>query len=112
MAEQFYQYSDPDRIKGAVDTLATMTEPDRPFTRLVFSAEYQAARAWLHSQFEEVGLECRIDAGGNLIGIRKAVHGGEPPRKVIIGSHIDTVAQGADLTALLASLPGWKPFVI
>ena len=53
MAEQFYQYSDPDRIKGAVDTLATMTEPDRPFTRLVFSAEYQAARAWLYSQFEE-----------------------------------------------------------
>ncbi|MEC7191090.1 MAG: hypothetical protein VXW18_08310, partial [Pseudomonadota bacterium] len=68
MAEQFYQYSDPDRIKGAVDTLAAMTEPDRPFTRLVFSAEYQAARAWLYSQFEEVGLECRIDAGGNLIG--------------------------------------------
>ena len=56
MAEQFYQYSDPNRIKGAVDTLAAMTEPDRPFTRLVFSAEYKAARVWLHSKFEGVAL--------------------------------------------------------
>ena len=47
MARQFYQYSDPDRIRGVVDALSAMTEPDRPFTRLVFSAEYKAARAWL-----------------------------------------------------------------
>ena len=112
MAEQFYQYSDPDRIKGAVDKLAAMTEPDRPFTRLVFSTEYKEARAWLQTQFEEVGLECRIDAGGNLIGMRAAVSSEGPPRKVIIGSISTVWPQGADLTALLASLPGWKPFVI
>ena len=106
MAEQFYQYSDPDRIKGAVDTLATMTEPDRPFTRLVFSAEYKAARAWLHSQFEEVGLESRIDAGGNLIGTRKVDSSGEPPRKVIIGSHIDTVAAGGRFDGIAGVIAG------
>ena len=106
MAEQFYQYSDPDRIKGAVDTLAAMTEPDRPFTRLVFSAEYQAARAWLQSQFEGIGLECRIDAGGNLIGTRKAASSGEPPRKVIIGSHIDTVAAGGRFDGIAGVIAG------
>ena len=39
MNEKFYQYSDPDRIKAVVDTLAAVTEPERPFTRLVFSDE-------------------------------------------------------------------------
>ena len=106
MAEQFYQYSDPDRIKGAVDTLAAMTEPDRPFTRLVFSAEYQAARAWLQSQFKGIGLECRTDAGGNLIGTRTAASSVEPPRKVIIGSHIDTVAAGGRFDGVTGVIAG------
>ena len=106
MAEQFYQYSDPDRIKGAVDTLAAMTEPDRPFTRLVFSAEYQAARAWLQSHFEEAGLQCQIDAGGNLIGTRKAADEQGTARKVIIGSHIDTVAAGGRFDGIAGVIAG------
>ncbi len=106
MAEQFYQYSDPDRIKGAVDKLAAMTEPDRPFTRLVFSTEYKEARAWLQTQFEEVGLECRIDAGGNLIGMRAAVSSEGPPRKVIIGSHIDSVAAGGRFDGIAGVIAG------
>ena len=106
MARQFYQYSDPDRIRGVVDALSAMTEPDRPFTRLVFSAEYQAARAWLQSQFEDAGLECEIDAGGNLIGTRKAASNAEPPRKVIIGSHIDTVAAGGRFDGIAGVIAG------
>ncbi len=106
MAEQFYQHSDPDRIKAVIDALAAMTEPERPFTRLVFSAEYRAARAWLQSQFEEAGLECQIDAGGNLIGTRKAANRGEPPRKVIIGSHIDTVAAGGRFDGIAGVIAG------
>ena len=106
MAEQFYQYSDPDRITGAVDALSAMTEHDRPFTRLVFSDEYKSARAWLQSQFEEIGLECRTDAGGNLIGTRKAASSGEPSRKVIIGSHIDTVAAGGRFDGIAGVIAG------
>ena len=106
MAEQFYHYSDPDRITGAVDALSAMTEHDRPFTRLVFSDEYKSARAWLQSQFEEIGLECRTDAGGNLIGTRKAVSSGESPRKVIIGSHIDTVAAGGRFDGIAGVIAG------
>ncbi len=106
MAEQFYHYSDPDRIKSAVDTLATLTEPKRPFTRLVFSAEYKAARAWLQSHFEEAGLQFQIDAGGNLIGTRKAADEQGTPRKVIIGSHIDTVAAGGRFDGIAGVIAG------
>ena len=74
MTGQCYSYSAAERIKAMVSALAVMTERDRPFTRLVFSSEYKEARAWLQTQFEEVGLECQIDAGGNLIGTRKALN--------------------------------------
>ena len=106
MTGQFYPYSEPDRINAMVNALAKMTECDRPFTRLVFSSEYKEARAWLQTQFEEVGLECQIDAGGNLIGTRKAVNSIEPPRKLIIGSHIDTVAAGGRFDGIAGVIAG------
>ena len=106
MTDQFYSYSDTVRIKAMVNALAAMTERDRPFTRLVFSAEYKEARAWLQTQFEEVGLECQIDAGGNLIGTRKTANTAEPPRKLIIGSHIDTVAAGGRFDGIAGVIAG------
>ena len=53
--------------------LSSFTEPARPFTRLIFSPEFSMAREWLKEQFEAANLECHIDAGGNLVGSRKAL---------------------------------------
>ena len=106
MAGQFFQYSDVDRITAFVNALAAMTEPGRPFTRLVFSAEYKEARAWLQTQFERVGLACQNDAGGNLIGTRKTANQAEPPQKLIIGSHIDTVAAGGRFDGIAGVIAG------
>jgi len=106
MTEHFHHYSDPGRIQSAIDELASMTEPDRPFTRLVFSPEYKQARAWLWSRFESAGLECHIDAGGNLIGTRKAVGEAVTSRKIIIGSHIDTVSAGGRFDGIAGVIAG------
>jgi len=91
------------RIAAAIDKLASFTEADRPYTRLVFSPEFDAARHWLADAFAAAGLFCHIDSGGNLIGTRTAnleranwrqAGGGKAGRKVLIGSHIDTVPAG------------------
>ena len=92
------------RIAAAIDKLASFTEADRPYTRLVFSPEFDAARDWLANAFAAAGLVCHIDSGGNLIGTRtanlelanlKSAHSGKEGRaKVLIGSHIDTVPAG------------------
>jgi beta-ureidopropionase / N-carbamoyl-L-amino-acid hydrolase len=92
------------RIAAAIDKLASFTEADRPYTRLVFSPEFDAARSWLAGAFAAAGLVCHIDLGGNLIGTRianselansKLADGGKADRtKVLIGSHIDTVPAG------------------
>ena len=90
----YQNYSDSDRIAHYNEKLASFTEADRPYTRLVFSTEYHAARAWLSDEFRALGLECHYDAGGNLIGRRQAGAHVMAPQTVIIGSHIDTVPAG------------------
>jgi len=106
MTKHFDFYSDPDRIAQAIAALAELTEPDRPFTRLVFSPEFTRARQWLRSKFEEAGLECRIDTGGNLIGTRKAPATTANVGKLIIGSHIDTVPAGGRFDGIAGVLAG------
>ena len=94
MKKDFTYYSDPQRIQKTVKTLASFTEADRPFTRLVFSPEFKQARQWLEFEFRKAGLDCHVDKGGNLIGLRQAVDDASEQKKVIIGSHIDTVSAG------------------
>ena len=98
------------RINAAIDKLASFTEADRPYTRLVFSPEFDAARQWLADAFAAAGLFCHIDSGGNLIGTRTAnlelanlrqAGGGKAGRaKVLIGSHIATVPAGGRLDGI------------
>ena len=106
MTKHFHHYSDSGRIESAIDDLASMTEPGRPFTRLVFSSEYKQARTWLWSRFEAAGLKCHIDDGGNLIGTRKAVRDAAASQKIIIGSHIDTVSAGGRFDGVAGVIAG------
>ena len=94
MKKDFTYYSDPQRIQKTVKTLASFSESGRPFTRLVFSPEFKQARQWLELEFRKAGLDCHVDKGGNLIGLRQAVDDASKQKKVIIGSHIDTVSAG------------------
>lgn len=52
-----------ERIASLIDTLARLTEPDRPYTRRALTDLYQRAREWLRSEFEGAGLEVRLVAG-------------------------------------------------
>ena len=93
------------RIAAAIEKLASFTEADRPYTRLVFSPEFDAARNWLADAFAGAGLVCHIDSGGNLIGTRTAhlkwANGSEADQaKVLIGSHIDTVPAGGQFDGI------------
>ncbi|MEK9912019.1 MAG: Zn-dependent hydrolase, partial [Candidatus Puniceispirillum sp.] len=93
-------------IGARIDQLAAITETDRPYTRLVFSAEFDRGRDWLSGVFAEAGLACHIDSGGSLIG-RRVASGTAPRKKIIVGSHIDTVPAGGrfdGIAGVLAAL--------
>jgi beta-ureidopropionase / N-carbamoyl-L-amino-acid hydrolase len=80
------------RIAADIDALATITDPDRPYTRRAFTPIFLKGREHLEAKFRDAGLTPRIDAAGNLIGHRtgKKPGGGT----IMLGSHSDTVPDG------------------
>lgn len=89
------------RIAEDIDALAAITEPGRPWTRRVFSPLYLEGRAYLEKRMQAAGLETRIDAAGNLIGLRS-------DRAAIKASsclgRIPILCRKVDA---LTALPGW-----
>ena len=98
-------------IERCVNELAEITEQDSPYTRLVFSQEFDKAREWLRFEFEKLDLTVRTDNAGNLIGSYKS--GELTDKKVMIGSHLDTVKSGGrfdGVAGIVASLAILKDF--
>jgi len=98
-------------IERCVNELAEITEQDSPYTRLVFSQEFDKAREWLRFEFEKLDLTVRTDNAGNLIGSYKS--GELTDKKVMIGPHLDTVKSGGrfdGVAGIVASLAILKEF--
>jgi N-carbamoyl-L-amino-acid hydrolase len=84
---------DVARIERRIGHLATLTDPALPpYTRRAFSETFLAGRRWLQGEFEDAGLACVIDAGGNLVGRRDGDRPDALP--IALGSHSDTVIGG------------------
>ncbi|PZO80913.1 MAG: Zn-dependent hydrolase [Mesorhizobium amorphae] len=83
---------DARRVAADLETLAAITEPDRPWTRRSFTPKFAEGRAWLAERMREAGLDPTIDPGGNLTGRRPGRRSGSGT--LMIGSHSDTVPDG------------------
>jgi N-carbamoyl-L-amino-acid hydrolase len=95
---------DAARIAEDFDALARLTEPDRPWTRRVFSPLFLEGRAYIVARMRAAGLETRIDAAGNLIGRRA---GNRRAKGVImLGSHSDTVPDGGRFDGVACVVAG------
>ena len=97
-------FVDLDFIDKCISQLANFTEKDRPFTRLVFSEEFMQGRAWLTQKFKELNLITKVDDSGNLVGIYKSRTNAS--KKILIGSHIDTVAYGGKYDGIAGVISG------
>ncbi len=73
-------------------------------TRLAFSREDLAAKAWLKQAMEAAGLEVSQDALGNFRGKRKGLE--KNLACVMLGSHIDTVPEGGHFDGTIGVLAG------
>ena len=60
--------------------------------RTAFSESFYVAREKLKFKMENAKLATRIDCWGNLFGVRKGL--GKSTKKILIGSHLDTVPNG------------------
>ena len=94
---------DGERLKGLLVALAEFGKnPEGGVTRVGFSREDQAARAWLIERMKEAGLEVWVDPAANLHGRRA---GANPSLPVILfGSHIDSVPKGGNFDGDVGSM--------
>ena len=76
-------------IEERLKALATFTDEPGQMTRLTLSPAHRAAVDELTRWFGEAGLTTRLDAMGTLIGRYEGQAAGA--RRLLIGSHIDTV---------------------
>ena len=94
---------DASRLAADIETMATFTDPEQPFTRRPFTPFFKQGRRWLREQMEASGLAVELDAAGNLIGRRP---GQEDLPPILVGSHTDTVAGGGRFDGVIGVLAG------
>lgn len=93
-----------ERLMSRLAALASIgATPEGGCRRLALSDEDKLGRDWLVGQMQALGLDTRVDAIGNIIGIFKGTEAGPA---VILGSHIDTVATGGRFDGALGVIAG------
>ena len=96
---------DGTRIAERIAALAGMTDPALPpYTRRAFTEAFQTGRRWLAGEMAAAGLSARVDAGGNLIGVRPGTEAGTAP--IVVGSHSDTVVGGGRFDGIAGVIAG------
>lgn len=95
---------DIDRLVGRLDTFNRIGAlPGGGNCRLALTDEDHAGRDLLVRWMRDLGLDVKIDAIGNIIGVRG---GCEDLAPVMFGSHIDTVGSGGRYDGLYGVLAG------
>lgn len=101
------------RVLERADTVATFSEEPGKITRPLASRSLQRATACVAGWMEEAGMTTRTDAIGNLIGrwVPAAQSASPPPATepaatLIVGSHLDSVADAGRYDGVLGILVG------
>ena len=96
---------DQERLNREINTLAGFSADQAPaVTRVVFSEQDLAARAWLQDRCSEAGLSMREDAAGNTFFRWTGTEPGLPA--VCTGSHIDAIPHAGKYDGTVGVLGG------
>jgi allantoate deiminase len=84
--------------------IATMTEEPGRITRRFLTPPMHAVHAHLRARMEAMGMSVWVDAAGNLRGLWQPA--GAASKRVILGSHIDTVPDAGAFDGVLGVMLG------
>jgi allantoate deiminase len=79
--------------------IAFMTEEPGHITRRFLTAPMHPVHAHLRARMEALGMTVQVDAAGNLRGLWQP--GGATGKRLLLGSHLDTVPQGGAFDGVL-----------
>jgi N-carbamoyl-L-amino-acid hydrolase len=93
---------DPRRTIADLKALRSLTGDENGAQRVAFTPAWARARRWLEEKARAAGAETERDEAGNLWMTLR----GESNRALLIGGHIDSVANGGWLDGSLNTLAG------
>ena len=88
-----------DHLLSRAEALARHSDSPEHYTRTWLTPAHQAAARQIAAWMREAGMEVRVDAVGNVIGRHGA--GG---KRLLIGSHFDSVRNGGKYDGVLGVL--------
>lgn len=95
--------ANPLRMEERIKTLAQFgANPEGGVSRVAYSDADIAGRKYVMELMQNAGLEVRVDAAGNIIGMRKGKNSKLPA--IAFGSHIDSVPGGGNYDGDVGSL--------
>ncbi|MET3289458.1 UNVERIFIED_CONTAM: allantoate deiminase [Brevibacillus sp. OAP136] len=93
-----------ERMIGRIEKLAKCSRSMRGVTRLSFTEESEQANRLVAGWMQEAGMQVRWDALNNIIG---RYEGTDPDARVLlIGSHLDSVAEAGKYDGILGVIAG------
>ena len=95
------------RTQAMIDALAGITAEPGTMTRLYLTPEHKRAAALVGEWMRRAGLGVRMDAAGTMHGLLPAAAAGpRANRRLLVGSHIDTVVDGGRYDGNLGVVAG------
>ena len=92
------------RVIDRCREIATYTEREGETTRTFLSAPVHGVHALLRGWMEAAGMQVRVDAAGNLHGVRPCNKPG--CGRVVVGSHLDTIPRAGVFDGILGVVLG------
>lgn len=92
-----------DRLSAALRQMAELRDTDLPgWSRVAFTEPDIEGRRWVARRMRAAGLQTRIDAVGNVIGVLPGTAASAPA--IVTGSHTDTVPGGGRFDGVVGVL--------
>lgn len=92
----------PQAVLDWLDELQALTGNAGGAQRLAWTPTWDQARVWLRQKLEQLPVEIEVDEAGNTWATLR----GASSRVLVLGSHIDSVADGGRLDGCLGVLAG------
>lgn len=95
------------RAQAMIDALAEITAEPGKMTRLYLTPEHKRAAGLVGEWMRRAGMSVRMDAAGTMHGLTAAGQTGpHPGKRLLVGSHIDTVIDGGKYDGNLGVVAG------
>mgnify|MGYP001336217471 CR=1 FL=1 len=80
----------PERLKQSLEALADLARTPEGINRLTYTDAFWRSCDYVAEKMREAGMTVKTNAVGNLVG----TYEGKSRRKIVMGSHIDSVPNG------------------